>query len=108
MILGTFQSDIYSELLLNELQIASKYKLENRCSLFKKKAAIVDGNNLEKGIIKKYFLIEKTYAVVSAEALKMALKYLLRKIFHSSVLLAVLWIIIRRKRFCGLLVMMLD
>jgi hypothetical protein len=53
-------------------RLPSLYKLENRCSLFKKKAAIVDENRLENRIIKKYFLIEKTYAVVSAEAFKKA------------------------------------
>lgn len=57
---------------MDELEIASKSKLENRCNLFKHRAAIVDGNSLENGIIKKYFLIYKIYAVVSAEALKMA------------------------------------
>jgi hypothetical protein len=57
---------------LDELEIASKFKLENRYNLFKHRAAIVDGNSLENEIIKKYFLIYKIYAVVSAEALKMA------------------------------------
>jgi uncharacterized protein YxjI len=66
IIFVTFQSDIYSESLLDELEIASKSKLENRYNLFKHRAAIVDGNSLENRIIKKYFLIYKTYAVVSA------------------------------------------